>query len=99
MKEVILVAVKIRLTRMGAKKHPFYRVVVADSRAPRDGRSIETLGHYDSTVEPAIIKIDEDKAISWMQNGAQPTDTVKSLFSKVGIMKKWDELKRTKKEA
>lgn len=99
MKEVILVAVKIRLTRMGAKKHPFYRIVVADSRAPRDGRSIETLGHYDSTVEPAIIKIDEDKAISWMQNGAQPTDTVKSLFSKVGIMKKWDELKRTKKEA
>ena len=99
MKEVILVAVKIRLTRMGAKKHPFYRVVVADSRAPRDGRSIETLGHYDSTVEPAIIKIDEDKAISWMLNGAQPTDTVKSLFSKVGIMKKWDELKRTKKEA
>ena len=92
-------AVKIRLTRMGAKKHPFYRVVVADSRAPRDGRSIETLGHYDSTVEPAIIKIDEDKAISWMQNGAQPTDTVKSLFSKVGLMKKWDELKRTKKEA
>lgn len=92
-------AVKIRLTRMGAKKHPFYRIVVADSRAPRDGRSIETLGHYDSTVEPAIIKIDEDKAISWMQNGAQPTDTVKSLFSKMGIMKKWDELKRTKKEA
>jgi len=99
MKEVILVAVKIRLTRMGAKKHPFYRIVVADSRSPRDGRSIETLGHYDSNVEPAIIKIDEDKAISWMQNGAQPTDTVKSLFSKVGIMKKWDELKRTKKEA
>ena len=92
-------AVKIRLTRMGAKKHPFYRIVVADSRSPRDGRSIETLGHYDTNVEPAIIKIDEDKAISWMQNGAQPTDTVKSLFSKVGIMTKWDELKRTKKEA
>ena len=92
-------AVKIRLTRLGAKKRPFYRIVVADSRAPRDGRSIETIGHYDSTVEPAILKIDEDKAISWMQNGAQPTDTVKSLFSKVGLMKKWDELKRTKKEA
>lgn len=92
-------AVKIRLTRMGAKKHPFYRIVVADSRSPRDGRSIETLGHYDSNVEPAIIKIDEDKAISWMQNGAQPTDTVKSLFSKIGLMTKWDELKRTKKEA
>lgn len=99
MKEVILVAVKIRLKRMGAKKNPFYRVVVADSRCPRDGRIIETLGHYDSTVEPAVIKIDEDKAINWMQKGAQPTDTVKSLFSKVGILKKWDELKRSKKEA
>lgn len=89
-------AVKIRLKRMGAKKSPFYRIVVADSRSPRDGRSIETLGHYDSTVEPAIIKIDEDKAIDWMQKGAQPTDTVKSLFSKAGIMKKWDEAKRAK---
>lgn len=92
-------AVKIRLMRMGAKKSPFYRLVVADSRAPRDGRSIETLGHYDSTTEPAVIKIDEEKAISWLQKGAQPTDTVKSLLSKTGIMKKWDELKRNKKEA
>jgi len=92
-------AVKIRLMRMGAKKSPFYRLVVADSRAPRDGRSIETLGHYDSTTEPAVIKIDEEKAINWLQKGAQPTDTVKSLFSKTGIMKKWDELKRNKKEA
>lgn len=92
-------AVKIRLMRMGAKKSPFYRLVVADSRAPRDGRSIETLGHYDSTTEPAIIKIDEEKAINWLQKGAQPTDTVKSLLSKTGIMKKWDELKRNKKEA
>jgi len=92
-------AVKIRLMRMGAKKSPFYRLVVADSRSPRDGRSIETLGHYDSTTEPAIIKIDEEKAINWLQKGAQPTDTVKSLFSKAGIMKKWDELKRNKKEA
>ncbi|HAK75240.1 MAG TPA: 30S ribosomal protein S16 [Sporomusaceae bacterium] len=92
-------AVKIRLMRMGAKKSPFYRLVVADSRSPRDGRSIETLGHYDSTTEPAVIKIDEDKAISWLQKGAQPTDTVKSLLSKTGIMKKWDELKRNKKEA
>ncbi len=99
MKEVTSVAVKIRLKRMGAKKNPFYRLVVADSRFPRDGRFIETLGHYDSTVEPAVIKVDEEKAISWMQKGAQPTDTVKALFSKVGIMKKWDELKRTKKEA
>ena len=92
-------AVKNRLNRMGAKKNPFYRVVVADSRSPRDGRFIEILGHYDSTVEPAVIKIDEEKAINWMKNGAQPTDTVKSLFSKAGIMQKWDEQKKAKKEA
>lgn len=87
-------AVKIRLMRMGAKKNPFYRLVVADSRSPRDGRFIESIGHYDSTTEPAVVKIDEEKAIKWLQNGAQPTDTVKSLFSKTGVMKKWDELKR-----
>ena len=92
-------AVKIRLKRMGAKKSPFYRVVVADARSPRDGRFIEALGHYDSTTEPAIIKIDEEKAIEWLQKGAQPTDTVKDLFSQAGIMKKWDEVKRSKKEA
>ncbi len=87
-------AVKIRLMRMGAKKNPFYRLVVADSRSPRDGRIIEQVGHYDSTTEPAVIKIDEEKAIAWLQKGAQPTDTVKSLFSKTGLLKKWDELKR-----
>lgn len=92
-------AVKIRLRRMGAKKSPFYRVVVADSRSPRDGRFIETLGHYDSTTQPAIVKVDEDKAIEWLQKGAQPTDTVKALFSQLGILKKWDEVKRSKKEA
>ncbi|SDD47517.1 30S ribosomal protein S16 [Sporomusa acidovorans] len=92
-------AVKIRLKRMGAKKRPFYRVVVSDSRSPRDGRFIETLGHYDSTTEPAVIKIDEEKAIDWLQKGAQPTDTVKNLFSQTGILKKWDEVKRSKKEA
>lgn len=92
-------SVKIRLNRQGAKKNPFYRVVVADSRFPRDGRFIEILGYYDSTKEPAIIKIDEDKAIDWLQKGAQPTDTVKTLFRTLGIAKKWDELKRTKKEA
>lgn len=92
-------AVKIRLKRMGAKKNPFYRVVVADSRSPRDGRIIESLGHYDSTIEPAVINIDEEKAIEWLKKGAQPTDTVKTLFSKAGVLKKWDELKRTKKEA
>lgn len=92
-------AVKIRLKRMGAKKSPFFRVVVADSRSPRDGRFIESLGHYDSTTEPAIVKLDEEKALDWLQKGAQPTDTVKDLFSQAGIMKKWDELKRSKKEA
>lgn len=92
-------SVKIRLKRMGAKKSPFYRVVVADSRSPRDGRFIEALGHYDSTTQPATIKIDEDKAIDWLQKGAQPTDTVKTLFNKAGISKKWDELKRSQKEA
>ena len=92
-------AVEIRLNRMGAKKKPFYRVVVADSRSPRDGRFIEILGHYDSTKEPAVIKVDEEKALEWMSKGAQPTDTVKSLFSKLGIMAKWNETKSTKKEA
>ncbi|QDR80435.1 30S ribosomal protein S16 [Sporomusa termitida] len=92
-------AVKIRLKRMGAKKRPFYRIVVADSRSPRDGRFIENLGHYDSTTEPGVIKIDEDKALEWLQKGAQPTDTVKNLLSKAGVLKKWDEVKRTKKEA
>ncbi len=92
-------AVKIRLARHGAKKSPFYRVVVADSRSPRDGRFVEIIGQYDSTKNPAIINIDEEKAFKWLENGAQPTDTVKSLFSKLGIMKKWDEMKRSKKEA
>lgn len=92
-------AVKIRLKRMGAKKSPFYRLVVADSRSPRDGRFIESIGQYDSTTNPAVVKVDEDKAIEWLRKGAQPTDTVKNLFSKLGIMKKWDELKSTKKEA
>ena len=89
-------AVKIRLTRMGAKKNPFYRIVVADSSSPRDGRFIEILGNYDSTKEPAVINVDEDKAIDWMSKGAQPTDTVRSLFSKKGIMAKFDEKKRSK---
>ena len=92
-------AVKIRLKRMGAKKNPFFRIVVADSRAPRDGRFIESIGYYDSTVQPAVVKIDEEKALDWMSKGAQPTDTVKSLFSKAGIMQKWDEQKKAKKEA
>ena len=72
-------AVKIRLRRMGAKKAPFYRIVVADSRYPRDGRFIEEVGYYDPTKEPSVIKIDEEKAKTWLANGAQPTDTVKKL--------------------
>ncbi len=79
-------AVKIRLRRMGAKKAPFYRVVVADSRFPRDGRSIEEIGYYDPTKEPSVISIDADKAKDWMKKGAQPTDTVKNLLKKEGIL-------------
>ena len=79
-------AVKIRLRRMGAKKAPFYRVVVEDSRYPRDGRFIEELGYYDPTKEPSVVKIDGDKAKEWMANGAQPTDTVKALLKKEGIL-------------
>jgi small subunit ribosomal protein S16 len=78
-------AVKIRLRRMGAKKAPFYRIVVADSRYPRDGRFIEEIGYYDSTKEPSVVSIDAEKAKKWMANGAQPTDTVKRLFDKNGI--------------
>lgn len=89
-------AVKIRLKRMGAKKAPFYRIVVADARSPRDGRFIESIGYYDSTTQPAVVKIDEEKAVAWMSNGAQPTDTVKSLFSKNGIMKKYADAKAAK---
>ena len=77
--------VKIRLRRMGAHKKPFYRIVVADSRAPRDGKFIEELGFYDPMTEPANIKIDEEKAKKWLATGAQPTDTVKALFKKNNI--------------
>ena len=77
-------AVKIRLRRMGAKKAPFYRIVVADSRYPRDGRFIEELGYYDPTKEPSVLKVDDEKAKSWIANGAQPTDTVKALLKKNG---------------
>lgn len=80
-------AVKIRLRRMGAKKAPFYRVVVADSRYPRDGRFIEEIGYYNPMKEPAEIKIDAEKAQKWITNGAQPTDTVKVLLKKCDIVK------------
>ena len=77
--------VKIRLRRMGAKKTPFYRVIVADSRSPRDGRFIEELGTYNPLTDPAEIKIDTDRALEWIKKGAQPTDTVKDLLKKAGV--------------
>lgn len=93
-----IMAVKLRLKRMGSKKRPFYRVVAADSRSPRDGRFIEEVGYYNPIVEPAEVKIDEEKALNWLTKGAIPTDTVRDLFSKQGIMKKFHESKMTKKE-
>ena len=84
--------VKIRLRRMGRRNRPFYRVVVADSRSPRDGKFIDIIGHYDPLTEPATISIDEEKALKWLKDGAQPTDTVRSLLSKLGII---DEVKPT----
>lgn len=81
-------AVKIRLTRMGDKKSPFYRVVVADSRSPRDGKFIEILGTYNPLTNPAEIKIDADKAKKWISNGAQPTDIAKDLLVKSGVIEK-----------
>ena len=79
-------AVKIRLRRMGAKKAPFYRIVVADERYPRDGRFIEEIGYYDPTKEPTVVNLDADKAKTWLKNGAQPTDTVKVILKKEGAL-------------
>ena len=87
--------VKIRLKRMGAKKRPFYRIVVADARSPRDGRFIEEIGYYDPIREPATIKVDMERALYWIQHGAQPTETVRSLFRKEGVMKALAEQRAT----
>lgn len=87
-------AVKLRLKRMGSKKAPFYRVVAADSRSPRDGRFIETVGTYNPIKEPAEINIDEEKAMKWLSEGAIPTDTVRDLFRSQGIMEKFHNSKR-----
>ena len=84
--EVTVVAVKIRLRRIGAKKAPFYRIVVADSRYPRDGRFIEEIGYYDPTKEPSVVKVDAEKAKAWIANGAQPTDTVKRILKDNGAL-------------
>ena len=79
-------AVKIRLRRMGAKKNPFYRIVVADSRFPRDWRFIEEIGYYNPMEEPSVVKVDPEKAKKWIEDGAQPTDTVRELFKKHGVI-------------
>ena len=80
-------AVRIRLKRLGAKKAPFYRIVVSDSRSPRDGRFIDEIGTYDPTTEPSTFKVDEEAAKKWLANGAQPTDTVAKIFKATGITK------------
>lgn len=86
-------AVKLRLKRMGAKKDPFYRIVAADSRSPRDGRFIESIGYYNPTTVPEEVKINEEAALNWLSNGAIPSDTVKNLLSKAGIIKKFHDSK------
>lgn len=89
-------AVKIRLKRMGANKKPFYRIVVADSRAPRDGKFIEEIGYYNPVSQPKQIKINDEKAVKWLSNGAQPTDTVKTLLVNNGVMEKFEASKQAK---
>ena len=89
-------SVKIRLKRMGSKKKPFYRINVADSRSPRDGRFIAQVGTYNPLTEPAQVKLEEEDILGWLNNGAQPSDTVKNILSKAGIMKKYHEAKFTK---
>ena len=89
-------AVKIRLKRMGANKSPFYRIVVADARAPRDGRQIVTVGTYNPLTTPAEVKINEELALKWLQDGAKPSDTVRNLFSQQGIMEKFHIAKNSK---
>lgn len=91
--EVQLVAVKMRLQRKGARHRPFFRIVAADERRPRDGRFLEQIGHYDPLTDPPEISVDTDKALEWFRKGAQPTETVRSLFSRVGIMRIWHEVK------
>lgn len=89
-------SVKIRMRRMGSKRKPFYRLVVADSRMPRDGRFIEEVGFYNPLSDNDSVKLDEEKVFAWLQKGAQPSDTVRSLLSKAGLMKKYHEAKYNK---
>jgi len=88
--------VAIRLKRFGRKKRPFYRVIIADTRNPRQGNSIDDIGYYDPLTDPAQFQINEEKAIKWLKNGAQPSDTVKNLLSKAGILKKFHEQKKSR---
>ena len=90
-------AVKLRLKRMGSKQRPFYRIVAADARSPRDGRFIETVGTYDPIKQPAEVNVDAEKALKWLKNGAQPTDTVKNILRSEGIMAKYAESKKAGK--
>ncbi len=92
-------AVKLRLKRMGSKQRPFYRIVAADSRSPRDGKFIETVGTYQPIYKENNISVDEEKALKWLNNGAIPTDTVKNILTKSGIWAKYKNTKTTKKEA
>ena len=87
-------AVKLRLTRLGKKKQPFYRIVAVDSRTRRDGKYIEKVGHYNPLPDPAEVLVDEEKVIQWLKKGATPSDTVKNLLTKKGILLKWDLIKR-----
>lgn len=89
-------SVKIRLKRMGSKKRPFYRIVVADSRSPRDGRFIETVGTYNPLVEENQVTLKEDRVLAWLADGAQPSDTVRNILSKEGVMKKFHDSKFSK---
>jgi small subunit ribosomal protein S16 len=92
-------AVKLRLKRMGSKQRPFYRIVAADSRSPRDGRFIETIGTYQPIYKENNITVDEEKALKWLNNGAEPTDTVKNILSKTGVWAKFKETKNTAKKS
>lgn len=92
-------AVKIRLKRMGAKKRPAYRIVVADSRTQRDGRSLEEIGFYDPTTDPVTFKVHEDKAISWLEKGAIPTPTVKTILRRAGVIEKWQSARSAGEES
>lgn len=91
-------AVKLRLKRMGSKQRPFYRIVAADARSPRDGRFIDTVGTYDPIQNPAVVSIDKEKVKTWLSNGAQPTDTVRNILKSEGILKEFSEAKNKKEK-